>query len=106
MWPLSTPATHTAQAPVPQASVMPLPRSQVRIVTSPAERTSTKWTLIRFGKMEGNAKELQAFVADKSIREVIKADFRGNLLILVAKGGEKVVKDLLKATEQSAKRSG
>ena len=35
--PVSTPATQTAHAPVPQASVMPLPRSQVRIVTSPAD---------------------------------------------------------------------
>ena len=34
MRPVSTPATQTAQAPVPQASVMPEPRSQVRIVTS------------------------------------------------------------------------
>ena len=32
--PVSTPATHTAHAPVPHASVMPLPRSHVRIVTS------------------------------------------------------------------------
>ena len=30
----STPATHTAQAPVPQASVSPEPRSQTRIRTS------------------------------------------------------------------------
>src|SRR5262249_55864881 len=45
--PDSTPATATEQAPVPQASVTPLPRSQVRIVTSPGEWTWTKWTLIR-----------------------------------------------------------
>ena len=45
----NTPATHTAEAPVPQASVMPLPRSQVRMVTSSGEWTCTKWTLIRLG---------------------------------------------------------
>ena len=38
-WFVSTPLTHTADAPVPQASVIPLPRSQVRIVTSPNECT-------------------------------------------------------------------
>ena len=37
-------------APVPQASVMPLPRSQVRMVTSCGECTWTKCTLIRWGK--------------------------------------------------------
>ena len=41
MRPVSTPATQTAHAPVPQASVMPLPRSQVRIVTSFGEWTLT-----------------------------------------------------------------
>ena len=47
--PVSTPATQTAHAPVPQASVMPLPRSHVRIVTSLGECTFTKWTLTRRG---------------------------------------------------------
>ena len=36
---MSTPATQTAQAPVPQASVIPEPRSQVRIRTSPGPIT-------------------------------------------------------------------
>jgi hypothetical protein len=40
-----------AHAPVPQASVMPLPRSQVRMMSSVGETTCTKWTLIRRGKI-------------------------------------------------------
>jgi hypothetical protein len=48
--PVSTPATATAHAPVPQASVMPLPRSHVRMIASRGEITCTKWTLIRRGK--------------------------------------------------------
>ena len=47
--PVRTPATQTAHAPVPHASVMPLPRSQVRIVTSLGECTFTKWTFTRRG---------------------------------------------------------
>ena len=38
-------------APVPQAAVAPLPRSQVSMVTSPGPFTSTKCTLVRSGKI-------------------------------------------------------
>ena len=48
--PVKTPATQTAQAPVPQASVSPLPRSQTRIRTSSGESTSTNSALTRSGK--------------------------------------------------------
>jgi hypothetical protein len=33
------------------------------------------------------------------VREAVKSDFRGNILTLISKGGEKVVKDLLKTSE-------
>ncbi len=48
--PDTTPATHTAAAPVPHAIVAPLPRSHVRTRTAPAEHTSTKWAFVRSGK--------------------------------------------------------
>ncbi len=55
--------------------------------------------LHRFGKINKGQNDLYALVQDKGLREVIKSDFRGNLLSLVSKGGEKVVKDLLKVVE-------
>jgi len=59
--------------------------------------------LERFGQMGGRANAIHIFITDKAIRETVKSDFRGNLLTLVAKGGEKVVKDLVKAAETRAK---
>ena len=47
--PVSTEATAQAHAPVPQAIVMPLPRSHVRIVNSVGKSISTKWTFVRLG---------------------------------------------------------
>lgn len=49
--PLRTPATVTAEAPVPQARVSPAPRSQVRCLTSSCEIISTNSTLIRLGNI-------------------------------------------------------
>ena len=43
------PAAATAHAPVPHARVMPLPRSQVRMMTSPRDFTWTQWALTRLG---------------------------------------------------------
>ncbi len=57
--------------------------------------------LVRFGRAGKGGIDLQALVQDKSVREVIKADFRGNLVMVVSKGGEKVLKDLIKATEEA-----
>jgi hypothetical protein len=62
-----------------------------------ATEKSLRAGLARFGEMGKGRSDIQMFVHDKNIREAIKADFRGNLVTLVSKGGEKVVKDLLKA---------
>jgi hypothetical protein len=62
-----------------------------------ATEKSLRAGLERFGEMGKGRSDIQMFVHDKNIREAIKADFRGNLITLVSKGGEKVVKDLLKA---------
>ena len=64
-----------------------------------ATESSLRAGLARFGKLGRGQSDIQIFVHDKAIREAIKADFRGNLLTLVSKGGEKVVKDLLKTLE-------
>jgi hypothetical protein len=62
-----------------------------------ATEKSLRAGLARFGEMGKGRSDIQMFVHDKNIREAIKADFRGNLVTLVSKSGEKVVKDLLKA---------
>ena len=75
-----------------------------------ATEKSLKAGLARFGKIGGHQSDLQSFVHDKVIREVIKSDFRGNLATLVSKGGEKIIKDLLKAQfakiEEEREKSG
>jgi hypothetical protein len=55
--------------------------------------------LSRFGKLGKGQSDIQIFVQDKTVREAVKSDFRGNILTLISKGGEKVVKDLLKTSE-------
>src|SRR5581483_8386802 len=55
--------------------------------------------LHRFGALNKGDNAIQALLQDKGVREAIKSDFRGNLLALVSKGGEKVVKDLIKTIE-------
>jgi hypothetical protein len=58
----------------------------------------------RFSMMHGGRNELQKYFHDKAVREAIKADFRGNLVSLIAKGGDKVVKDLIKEVESAKQR--
>ena len=50
VWFVMTAAAQTAEAPVPQARVIPLPRSQVHIINSVRDMILTKWTLVRFLK--------------------------------------------------------
>ena len=64
-----------------------------------ATEKSLRAGLVRFGDLGKGQSDIQIFVHDKTIREVIKSDFRGNLVTLVSKGGEKVIKDLLKSLE-------
>src|ERR1043166_701833 len=67
-----------------------------------ATEKSLRAGLSRFGQMAPGQSDVQLFVHDKTVREAIKADFRGNLVTLVSKGGEKVIKDLLKTLEERA----
>lgn len=64
-----------------------------------ATEKSLRAGLARFGELGKGQSDIQIFVHDKTVREVIKSDFRGNLVTLVSKGGEKVIKDLLKSLE-------
>lgn len=53
VFPRTTPATAVAQAPVPQACVMPEPRSHTLIRTSSGFSTCTNSTFVRSGKAGG-----------------------------------------------------
>jgi hypothetical protein len=70
-----------------------------------ATEKSLQAGLVRFGKLGKGESDIQLFVQDKGIREAIKSDFRGNLVTLISKGGEKVAKDLLKTLETKQSES-
>jgi len=59
--------------------------------------------LDKFSKSESVKREIEMFLQDKTVREVVKAQFRGNMAMTIAKGGQKVVKDLAKVMEEDAK---
>lgn len=54
----------------------------------------------RYRQGTANREELRRFL-DKTIRETIKSDFRGNALIIFSKTGEKVIKELVATVEES-----
>lgn len=91
-----------------QIAVIPCDRYSALLITylldnlDKVTEKSLSAGLARFGKLGKGNSDIKMFVQDRAIREVIKSDFRGNLLSLVSKGGEKVVKDLLKAVEAKA----
>jgi hypothetical protein len=69
--------------------------------TDEVTEKSLRAGLARFAHLaESRQSDLKIFVHDKGIREAIKSDFRGNLMTLVTRGGEKVIKDLVKATKK------
>jgi hypothetical protein len=51
--------------------------------------------LQRFARKSINS-DLQLFIKDKAIREAIKSDFRGNIVTVMSRGGDKILKDILK----------
>ncbi|MGA2137523.1 MAG: hypothetical protein ABSH14_01550 [Verrucomicrobiia bacterium] len=59
----------------------------------------------RFGKAAGEHSDIKIFIEDKTVREAIKSDFRGNILTIIAHSGEKIVKELLKDAEEKATAS-
>jgi hypothetical protein len=54
----------------------------------------------RYGQATSNREELRKFL-DKTVRETIKSDFRGNILVIISKTGEKVIKELVGNVEES-----
>jgi hypothetical protein len=60
--------------------------------------------LLRFKTMGESSVAIERFLKDKVLRDIIKSDVRGNLLTQIGKGGEKVVRDLLKTIEDSGEK--
>jgi hypothetical protein len=62
--------------------------------------------LKRFAHDQSVKSDIRIFVEDKSVREAIKADFRGNIVVTLSNGGQRIIRDLLKAVAAaSAKNS-
>jgi hypothetical protein len=55
----------------------------------------------RYGSVQTVNKELERLLSDKSVVEVIKSDFRGNMLMVINRSGEKVVRELIKQAKKS-----
>lgn len=59
--------------------------------------------LKRYGKVHSVSAELERFLTDKSIMEVIKSDFRGNMLMVINRSGEKIVREMIKKGVQASR---
>jgi hypothetical protein len=59
--------------------------------------------LKRYGKVHSVSAELERFLTDKSILEVIKSDFRGNMLMVINRSGEKIVREMIKKGVQASR---
>jgi len=54
----------------------------------------------RYGEMNALSPELERFLTDKTVLEVVKSDFRGNTAQTVNRCGESVVRELVKQAKQ------
>lgn len=61
--------------------------------------------LKRYGSVQMIEKELERFLSDKSVTEVIKSDFRGNMLMVINRSGEKIIRELIKKSLNELKQS-
>lgn len=60
----------------------------------------------RYGNVRTIDKELERFLSDPSVIEVIKSDFRGNMLMVINRSGEKVIRELMKKARSSVEPKG
>lgn len=59
--------------------------------------------LKRYGKAQTVSKELERFLSDSNVIEVVKSDFRGNMLMIINRAGEKSIRELIKKAQQTTK---
>jgi hypothetical protein len=55
----------------------------------------------RYGTVEKISQEVERILSDKSVIEVIKSDFRGNMLMVINRSGEKVIRELIKQAKKA-----
>lgn len=70
---------------------------------------SLKKAVDRYGQMKSHNEELQRLLLDSGVLDVIKSDYRGNLIQSINRNGEQILRDLLKqakASEAKQKQSG
>jgi hypothetical protein len=59
----------------------------------------------RYGDVRTIDRELERFLSDKTVIEVIKSDFRGNMLMVINRSGEKVIRELIKKALSEATKT-
>ena len=77
-------------------------------MTEDADRAAEHAILMgmrRYGSVRLIDKELERFLSDKSVVEVIKSDFRGNMLMVINRSGEKIIRELIKKARAEATKT-
>jgi hypothetical protein len=72
--------------------------------TDKATEMSLIHALHRYGEMRSTSVELEYFLRDKTVLDVIKSDFRGNTALTINRSGEAVIRELIKEAK-AAKES-
>ena len=57
---------------------------------------SLKKVLERYGRMKSHNNELERLLSDPGVLDVIKSDYRGNLILSINRNGEQILRDLMK----------
>ena len=60
--------------------------------------------LARFASMSQRPTDLQLLLQDKTLREIIVNDIRGNVLVEITKASEKVAKDIMKSAGETSSK--
>ena len=62
---------------------------------------SLKKIMERYGQMSVHNQELQRLLQDPGVIDVIKSDYRGNLIQAINRNGEQILRDLVKQAKSS-----
>jgi len=78
--------------------------NQILHNTDQVTEVSLNHALHRYGEMELHSGELERFLKDKSVLEVVKSDFRGNTAQNVNRSGEAVIRELVSKAKESSQK--
>ena len=66
-----------------------------------ATEASLRIAAHRYGELHGISPELEQFLRDKGVLDVMKSDFRGNISANLNRACEAVIRDLIRRTKAS-----